>query len=408
MIRCLVVILLTITTMPISAQNHRQQFTLVTPKNFDSGGAVSRQFHLHAESYLRSATISRGEQVHRLPAKPRSDLADAIVTLGDTRLSFAEYVAQDALLDSVLILHRGVIVFEAYPHMQPRQRHYAWSVTKVLTSAVLATLVAEDLVDMDAAIDVYVAALKNTAWSGTSVRDIANMASGIDCLDSDGYQDTSTCVYRMEETLGITAPTGAPLDFLAHLRGMSRRGSPGAGNEYVSANTNVLMLLIENVTGESYADAVRTRIWERIGAESDGLMSISAEGYAYASGGLSAKLRDLARFGLVFTDKERFADVADSMIADIRAGGGIALPEDAQALLRQEYAADLPGRAAWQWDEIWDDGGMYKGGYLGQGLYVDPGRNLVIAWFGTGLDYSEQMTAMKSVARQLAVGFGSK
>jgi hypothetical protein len=85
----------------------------------------------------------------------------------------------------------------------------------------------------------------------------------------------------------------------------------------------------------------RTRIWERIGAESDALMSISAEGYAYASGGLSAKLRDLARFGLVFTDNERFADVADSMIADIRAGGGIALPEDAQALLRQEYVADF-------------------------------------------------------------------
>jgi len=408
LIRCLVVILLTMTTTLVSAQSHREQFTLVTPKNFDSGGAVSRQFHLHAESYLRSTTISRGEQFHRLPAKPRSDLAAATVTVAATHQSFAEYVAQDALLDSVIVLHHGAIVFEAYPHMQPRQRHYAWSVTKVLTSAVLATLVAEGLVDMDAPVDGYVPVLKDTAWAGTRVRDIANMASGIDCLDSDGYQDTATCVYRMEETLGITAPTGAPLDFLAHIRGMSRRGPPGAGNEYVSANTNVLMLLIENVTGESYADAVRTRIWERIGAESDGLMSISAEGYAYASGGLSAKLRDLARFGLVFTDAERFKDVADTMIADIRAGGGVALPDNVQVPLRQEHGKDLPTRAAWQWDEIWDDGGMYKGGYLGQGLYVDPGRSLVIAWFGTGLDYSEQTTAMKSVARQLAVGLRPK
>jgi CubicO group peptidase (beta-lactamase class C family) len=140
-----------------------------------------------------------------------------------------------------------------------------------------------------------------------------------------------------------------------------------------------------------------------MGAESDALMTVSAEGYAYGSGGLSARLRDLARFGLVFTEQERFADIARSMIADIRANGGIALPQESLERLGEQYGADAPTRAGWQWDEIWDDGAMYKAGYLGQGLYVDPDRSLVIAWFGTGLDFNEKVTAMKPVARQLAV-----
>ena len=44
---------------------------------------------------------------------------------------------------------------------------------------------------------------------------------------------------------------------------------------------------------------------------------------------------------------------------------------------------------------------MYKNGYLGQGLYVDPVRDLVIAWFGTGEDYNEKRNEMPEVARQI-------
>ena len=32
---------------------------------------------------------------------------------------------------------------------------------------------------------------------------------------------------------------------------------------------------------------------------------------------------------------------------------------------------------------IWDDGAMFKGGYSGQGIFVDPGRDIVAVWYGT-------------------------
>jgi hypothetical protein len=35
------------------------------------------------------------------------------------------------------------------------------------------------------------------------LQDVIDMTSGIDCRDSDGYQNTGTCVYRAEEVQGI-------------------------------------------------------------------------------------------------------------------------------------------------------------------------------------------------------------
>ena len=54
-----------------------------------------------------------------------------------------------------------------------------------------------------------------------------------------------------------------------------------------------------------------------------------------------------------------------------------------------------------QWDFVMEDGDFYKGGYGGQGLYISPSRDLVIAFFGT-LDEDGQSSQMTQVARQLA------
>ncbi|MFK7830272.1 MAG: serine hydrolase domain-containing protein [Congregibacter sp.] len=393
--------LLSFQSVSSAADSPRDNFLSVTAKNFDSGGPVSRQFHLHPESYQRSATIARTAPPRDLQSRSRPALAALSVTTEKGKASFADYVAADPYLDGVVVLHQGNIIFEAYPAMQPWQRHYTWSVTKVVTSAALSALVGEGLLEMSATVDTYLPEFKNTAWADTSLQDIANMASGIDCRDSDGYQDTSTCVYRMEEALGITEPTGETISFREHLRSMQRHRATGALYEYVSANTNVLMLVMEAVSGQSYAEIVRTRIWNRIGAESDALISISPEGHAYASGGVSARLRDMARFGLVYTDPE-FADIASPVLEDLRDDGGIALSAAAIKRLRKDHPGDLPSRAGWQWDRVWDDGALFKGGYSGQGLYVDPQRKLVVAWFGTAIDFSATQTPMDSIARQIA------
>ena len=155
-------------------------------------------------------------------------------------------------------------------------------------------------------------------------------------------------------------------------------GAAGQRNEYASANTIVMSLILEAVSGQSFADFVRDRLWAPMGAEADALVAISPEGFAYTSGGVALRLRDLARFGELHTRPEGFGVLSAAMLADIQGNRGIPL-EPGRAEQRAAYFfGDPPLRASWQWDHVWSDGALYKGGYSGQGLYVDPDRDLVL------------------------------
>lgn len=379
----------------------KERVQSVTPENFDSGGAISRQFHLNSETYLSMATISQTVEPRELPVSSSRSIADNTITLNGEEVRFEDYVANDPLLDGVIVLHNNEIVFEAYPNMNSWDRHFAWSVTKVVTSTAIAILAEQGRIDMATPVEQYVPEMAETAWAGIAVQNIADMASGIDCLDSDGYQDKSTCVYQHEESLGIVASTGREIGFLDHLRSMETKSAPSLQTEYVSANTNMLMLVIEAVTDKPYHAVVEELIWNSVGAEADAMMAISDEGYAYASGGLHARLKDIARFGQIYTRSDSFSLLSSSMIEKMQSSG-LQLAPIAQERAVPMFGGDVPSRSGWQWDLIWADGGMYKGGYLGQGLYVDPGRKLVIAWFGTGLNFSETTNAMLPVSRQVA------
>jgi hypothetical protein len=53
-----------------------------------------------------------------------------------------------------------------------------------------------------------------------------------------------------------------------------------------------------------------------------------------------------------------------------------------------------------QWDVVFDDGDMFKGGARGQGLYVSPSRNVVVVWFSTTSE-SGWMNYGRAIAQML-------
>ncbi|MEM1081873.1 MAG: serine hydrolase domain-containing protein [Pseudomonadota bacterium] len=397
-------ILLLIACWPVlcSAQaNWRTEFQSVTPTNFDAGGAVSHQFHLNAESYLTTATVTAPSEAHPLDTALKPELAQLMVHHRNGEDAFSAYVATEPWLSSAIVLHQGQIVFEAYPRMRVDQRHLAWSVSKAITAGVIAALVHDGLVELNRPVSSYVPALADSAWADLRVRDVLDMASGIDCLDSDGYQNPTACIYRMEETMGITADQGYPATLIEHMANMSSHRTAGEQFEYVSANTNVLGLIAEDATDLPFATVLSDQIWRPMGGETDALVIINEDGYSYASGGVIVRLRDLARFGQLFIDPTRYDVFSKDLVEAMQRQDGVPFSAERQAQLAKWFEDDAPVRAGWQWDMIWDDGAMFKGGYLGQGLYVDPDRDLVIAWFGTGEDYSAKQNEMLMIARQI-------
>ena len=55
--------------------------------------------------------------------------------------------------------------------------------------------------------------------------------------------------------------------------------------------------VMKRVTGQGLADMVSDQIWQRSGMEEDGYITVDSIGVPFGGGGMSASLRDLARFG---------------------------------------------------------------------------------------------------------------
>jgi CubicO group peptidase (beta-lactamase class C family) len=361
----------------------------VTLANWDLGGEPSAWAYLHAGELLPSVQIPVARPAARLQSAEQAAIGRFAVEPGVT---LDDYVAHGPVSGIVVVLG-GRLVYQRYPRIRPGQRHFMMSVTKAFTSALVGILEQRGVLDLTAPVDAVVTELAGTGWAGVPARDVLGMASGIGCPDDStpgAGTDPDHPFYRFEATLGWR-PAGAglvptPYEFVA---GLPAGRPPGQRYEYVSVNTFVLSWLIERATGRPFAEVLRREIWSQAGFEAPAQLSGSAAGAPGSHGGLSSTLRDLARFGMLFTPSRRL--VADSdIITDqhlrlIQAGGRPELHQHDAAILADymtaAYGPRLPP-ASRQWNFAMADGDLFKGGHGGQGLYVSPGRDLVIAFAG--------------------------
>ena len=352
------------------------------------------------------AVIHRAGPISALPEAPRPELGAVEATAATGRTTLDALVERGPVA-GFLVVHRGEVVYERYPRMRPFDRHLCWSVTKTFPAALVAMLEAEGRVDVREPVEAYLPGLAGTAWAGTPVVDILDMASGIDCPEvdvDDAYTNPSSRFYPYEAALGLL-PSDAetprlPHDYIATLK---RSRPSGEAYEYTSVNTFVLGWLVEELMGQPFAEVVGERIWRRMGAEADAAIIVSPAGVAVTHGGISATLRDLARWGMLHTPGWSRVAVEpvlpDAYLTVIREGGRPAIFDRAgqgREMIRL-LGGERPRHNTYQWDFVMEDGDHYKSGFRGQGLYVSPSRDLVAAWVGT------QEVGQVAFARALAV-----
>ena len=360
-----------------------------------------------------TVNVYRAGQVRELADRPMPEIAEFPIETPSGSLGFADFLASEhSTTMGLVIVHRGEIVFERYPRMQPHEKPIWWSVTKAFVSTVLAILEDRGLVDVSAPVEKYVPELAGSDFAGVSVRDVLDMASGVDCPDGD-YSDRKTCYMRFEASLGDTVRDAnspdSPYDMLANLR-VGRWAEPGTGFDYSGTNTFVLGWLVEEVSEMPFQDALSKEVWSRMGAEADASIYAARFGVPLTTGGLLAKVRDVARFGLLFTPSYHVVSdhkiLSDRYIELLKNGGR---PE----LLRNSRSGypvpDDVKYNVYQWDRVYTNGDIYKGGWAGQGLLINPERDLVVAYVGYTESDEKAILAPLPVLRQMLNGvFGKR
>lgn len=380
-----------------------QQWTL---DNWDDGGPLMRYVFLNMTEFWNHSLVARGGPVRVLEVAARPEVAQFITLTQAGKKSLQDYV-RESTVNGVLVLHRGRVVFESYPRMRSGDLHNHMSVSKVFAATLIAMLVDRGQIDVRKPVDAYLPALAGSGWAGVPVRDVLDMASGIGCLESDegAYSNPATCYYQFEAALGWLRPTASTReDARSLVAGLKSHRASGQAFEYTSPNTFVLGWLAEAVTGRTYAELLSTEIWQKIGAESGAVIAAPRRGVPIVHAGISSTLRDLARFGLSFTPTGRGAKnplISARYLDTIQNRGRPELTRAVSGQEPQQVDGETVLHNGWQWDFVMKDGDFFKSGFGGQGLYVSPAKDLVIAFFGA-FDENGQDHEMTRVARQLA------
>jgi len=128
------------------------------------------------------------------------------------------------------------------------------SITKLFTAVLVLTLVDDGLINLDTSASVYLPSL--SLPEAITVRHLLNQRSGL-------ADYTQQAIYGDAEDGNSTAWT--PDDLYRLIKDENLTVEPGSRFQYTNTNHMILGLLVEEVTGQPYHEALRERILDPLG-----------------------------------------------------------------------------------------------------------------------------------------------
>jgi CubicO group peptidase (beta-lactamase class C family) len=251
--------------------------------------------------------VSRGTgPVRELPV----DLIDLdhleLVDRTGTTITLAQHV-ETSFTEGLLVVKDGTVVYERYLNgLQPETQHLLASVTKSITASVLGIEIGRGALRRDDRVTDIAPEFRGTSIDDATVGQLIDMTVGTafsevhDELADPSQESDLMRFFRQSGTmpLGDAEPVGV----LGLFRELEQAYPHGDHFEYRTPLTCVVGRILEIATGQSYIDLVSDDVWSRIGAEYDAAIVMDVGGFPFAGGGMTATLRDIARYGLAHLD----------------------------------------------------------------------------------------------------------
>ena len=318
-----------------------------------------------------SRTIRHGTQVRELPAAARP-LGAVSFIVGDSTLTLDDYIRRNRVA-AMMVLQDGQVALERYEFGNtPATRWMSMSVAKSIT----ATLVGAALHDgsirsLDDSVTRYVPRLAGSAYDGVAIRDVLMMASGVRWNET--YTDSTSDRRHLLEAQLSQVPGSA----MALMASLPRAAAPGTKNTYSTGETQVIGEVVRGAVKRPLAEYLAERVWGPAGMEADGTWWLdSPDGTEIGGSGISATLRDYARFG-------------QFILEDGVVGGTRHIPEgwSREAGSPKVLRNGTPLHYGYLWWPTTTEAGRADSAFMavgihGQHVYINPARRIVIVAWG--------------------------
>lgn len=328
--------------------------------------AVSTFRNIHR--LFPSRVIEAGDNPSELPVAAEQ-MGNVRAEIGGQTYDLYDFLAVNSIT-GMIVMQNGEVKYETYQRGNTAEtRWMSMSVAKSITSTLVGAAMEDGYIEsLDSLVVDFVPALAGSAYEGVTVRDVLMMSSGVQ------WNETYTDPESDRRDLLRAQIAQEPGKAMEVMRALPRVAEPGTLNNYSTGETQVLAEIVYGAVGRPLAEYLSEQIWVPYGMEADATWWLdSQDGVEIGGSGLSATLRDFARFGQFFLD-----------------GGVIngerVLPEGwtEEASTAKVLANGDPLDYGYMWWTGWTEAAVEDGVYMavgiqGQYIYINPTKDIVIA-----------------------------
>ncbi len=263
---------------------------------------------------------------------------------------------------ALLALHDGKLRLERYGlDFDAGGRWTNFSVAKSVTSTLVGAALRDGLIrSMDDKVSAYLPEMKGAAYDDVSIRQLLTMTSGVRW--NEDYADPNSDVARFNNH----KPEAGVDSLVSYMRRLPREAPAGTRWHYSTGETNLVGVLLVRALNKPLATYLSEKIWLPAGMEQQATWLLSRSGNEISGCCIQAAPRDYARLGLF-------------VMGGARVDGRSIVPDGWLAEATTERTGiGRPGRGyGYQW-WTYSDGSYAARGIFGQGIFIDPVRQLVI------------------------------
>ena len=265
-------------------------------------------------------------------------------------------------LAALLIMQGGQLRLERYGlGFDGDGRWTSFSVAKSFTSTLMGAALKDGLIkSMDDKVSDYLPDMKGSAYDDVSLRQLLTMTSGVQW--NEDYGDPQSDVARFNNH----KPEPGVDALVSYMRRLPRAAPAGTRWHYSTGETNLIGLVLAAAIQKPLAQYLQEKIWQPAGMEQQATWLLSKTGKEISGCCVQAAPRDYARLGQFILEGAQVN------------GQGI-LPDGwLQQATHKQADIGAPGRGyGYQW-WTYDNGAFAARGIFGQGIFIDPARQLVI------------------------------
>lgn len=280
-----------------------------------------------------------------------------------------------------MVIQHDTILYERYLRKYDQNSLVAsFSMAKSYTSALVGCALAEGKIKSidDFMVD-YLPEMKGKDLDDVKIRHLLQMTSGIH--HQENYYNPFAGVAKLYYGRNLHK----------QIAKVGKEMPAGTFFKYKSINTQILGEIVHRVTGKSLAEYMNEKIWGPMGTEFPATWSLDQKknGMEKAFASINATARDFAKFGRLYLHKGNW-------------NGQQLLPK---TWVEESTKIDATNGSATYYQYQWwlpsKGGDFMANGHLGQYIYVNPAKDLVIVRLGKNEGKVTWGQAFVEIARQL-------